>query len=36
VADPWEGNSQILMRYDDFRNRYPDNGTWTVSWTTHP
>ena len=36
VADPWEGNSQILMRYDDFRNRYPDRGTWTVSYKTQP
>ena len=34
VGDPWSGDSD--MTYDTFRNRYPDNGTWNVSYKTKP
>ena len=34
VADPWEGNSEILVSYDEFRNRYQGTGTWNVSYKT--
>jgi hypothetical protein len=32
VSDPWSGDSD--MTYDNFRNRYPDNGLWNVSYKT--
>ncbi|WP_197289749.1 fascin domain-containing protein [Saccharothrix sp. NRRL B-16348] len=34
VSDPWSGDSD--MTYDNFRNRYPDNGLWNVSYKTRP
>jgi hypothetical protein len=34
VSDPWNGDSD--MTYDNFRNRYPDNGLWNVSYRTKP
>jgi hypothetical protein len=34
VGDPWSGDSD--MTYDNFRNRYPDNGLWNVSYRTKP
>lgn len=34
VSDPWTGDSD--MTYDNFRNNYPDNGLWNVSYKTKP
>ncbi|WP_084716183.1 papain-like cysteine protease family protein [Saccharothrix syringae] len=32
VSDPWSGDSD--MTYESFRNSYPDNGLWNVSYRT--